>query len=409
MIAPSLLAHKMNRIALVFMVNLSVALIIWNNYILTNNLEKKNLSQMKMVAHKTESKPMAVNLTSPINVDLVIMLSGELGNYILKIAYGKIVQAVAKEDGRFNFTLRFMNPGLTKNLKAGREIKKCFSKHFSSKEVNMDEFRLKDTKWKKINETQYKVVQSLYTDWDDNSLASEKLQIIGPTPDHILSTLDHLADVINRMKKTKKHKEALQLLRHRYNLSLPFLTLQKFPPIPLMDRYWDVLAETFTFNDRACCQDTPYINETVLHVRGFDVEKPESYEKKGWRELNANRMYDELLHHLSSGDKVAIVGRFPGKVANFTSALQGYGLAVRSITNQSGTQDFCFLKSATKEIIGGTKSTFFRIAALLNDSVSKVTIYCLHQPSQLDCKHHYEVTFTNEKQLRKEWNFPTIH
>ena len=148
---------------------------------------------------------------------------------------------------------------------------------------------------------------------------------------------------------------------------------------------------------------------TVLHVRGFDVEKPDSYEKKGWRELNANRIYDELLYNLNSGDKVAIVGRFPEKVANFTSTLLGHGLEVRSITNHSGVQDFCFLKSATKEIIGGVKSTFFRIAALLNDSVSKVTIYCLHQPSQLDCKHHYASTFTHEKQTRKEWNFPIIY
>jgi hypothetical protein len=69
-----------------------------------------------------------------------------------------------------------------------------------------------------------------------------------------------------------------------------------------MDRYWDVLAEMFTFNLGACCQDTPLRNETMLHVRGFDVEQPKCYEKKGWRELNANRIYDELLYHLKGGD-----------------------------------------------------------------------------------------------------------
>jgi hypothetical protein len=408
-IRPSLKLPTMNRNALVLMLNLAVALIIWNNYFLTNNLEKEILSQLYMVTPNIINKSIAINLTTPIRLDLVIMLSGELGNYMLKIAYGKIVQTVAQEDGRFNFTLRFMSPGLPKNLKAGSEIKKCFSKHFSAKEINMDEFRLKSPKWKEINVTQSKVIESLYTDWNDKSLASKKLQIIGSTVDNIRSTLDHLDDVINRMKKTEKHKKSLQLLQNRYNLSLPFITLQKFPPVSLMDRYWDVLAETFTFNQGACCEDTPLRNETVLHVRGFDVEKPDSYEKKGWRELNANRIYDELLYNLNSGDKVAIVGRFPEKVANFTSTLLGHGLEVRSITNHSGVQDFCFLKSATKEIIGGVKSTFFRIAALLNDSVSKVTIYCLHQPSQLDCKHHYASTFTHEKQTRKEWNFPIIY
>jgi hypothetical protein len=171
-----------------------------------------------------------------------------------------------------------------------------------------------------------------------------------------------------------------------------------------MDRYWDVLAEMFTFNLGACCQDTPLRNETMLHVRGFDVEQPKCYEKKGWRELNANRMMSYYITW-----KVAIVGHFPEKVSNFTYTLLGHGLEVRSITNHSGVQDFCFLKSATKEIIGGLKSNFFRIAALLNDSVSKVTIYCLHQPSQLDCKHQYASTFNNEKQKRKEWNFSIIY
>ena len=46
-IRPSLKLPTMNRNALVLMLNLAVALIIWNNYFLTNNLEKEILSQKK--------------------------------------------------------------------------------------------------------------------------------------------------------------------------------------------------------------------------------------------------------------------------------------------------------------------------------------------------------------------------
>ena len=181
------------------------------------------------------------------------------------------------------------------------------------------------------------------------------------------------------------------------------------PSFPLMNQYWDDLADIFTFNHNECCLEIPHKDETVLHIRGFDVEMPQAYDKKGWRELDPIQTSNNLLQHLNAGDKVAIIGRFPDKIANFTATLQDRGLQVRSITNQNGVQDFCFLKSATKEIIGGLRTTFFRTAALLNDQVANVTIYCYNQPPHSVCGLQNSAMFTNKWQARKTWNYPVIN
>jgi hypothetical protein len=387
----------LNRRALFLLLKVSAAWMIWNQY-------KSIPSQTKVVVLKKLKKPTnakTVNQKPLIPLDLVVMLSGELGNYLLKIAYGKIVQTVAEEDGRFNFTLRFVSPGSPKSYKTSQEIKQCFPKHFSEKEINMDEFLLKSPEWKEITRTQSKVVGSHYMDWEDNTLASKMLHINGSTTEEIRSSLDHLHNVLHRMGTKRR--------RNRYNLSIPLVLVHKMPTFPLIDKYWDTLAEIFTFKDAECCLDLPQKDESVLHIRGFNVERPQDYEVKGMKELPPTRTSENLLHHLNVGDKVAIISRYPDQLADFTESLQNRGLHVRTIANQTGVQDFCFLKSATKEVIGGRKSTFFLAAAFLNPLVAKVTVYCYQQPSILDCDTASLSKFTNSKLARKEWNFPIFY
>lgn len=75
--------------------------------------------------------------------------------------------------------------------------------------------------------------------------------------------------------------------------------------------------------------------------------------KKGFKELSPNQTAADLFGHLKPGEKVAIVTRFSAKQAKpYTDALEQRGLKVRVIEGQSGTEDFCFLMSAQKEIIG---------------------------------------------------------
>eukprot|EP00590_Aulacoseira_subarctica_P009590 CAMPEP_0172429944 /NCGR_PEP_ID=MMETSP1064-20121228/52502_1 /TAXON_ID=202472 /ORGANISM="Aulacoseira subarctica , Strain CCAP 1002/5" /LENGTH=363 /DNA_ID=CAMNT_0013175677 /DNA_START=246 /DNA_END=1337 /DNA_ORIENTATION=+ len=338
-----------------------------------------------------------------VNVDLVVYLTGELGNHLLKIASGKIMQLRALEDGRFNFTLRYLSQGLPKSSVAIKEVHKCFSKHFSLDKVNLKEWEENTYRWKQIVQNQATIVESYFTDWDDPSYASKMLTIERHeifedlTIESIHSTLNHLEDVINRMKNPDAYPliyqkesaaqgERQQNVKGIDSLSLPFLLIDAWPPNSLWDRYWNDLHELLTFNEKECCKERPDVDETVLHIRGFTNELSAWGDTIGFRELSPNQTAYQFLGHLKSGEKVAIIGRpSEEELQHFTQALRDRGLQVRFVKGHTGTEDFCFLKTATKEIAGNEKSTFFRNAALLSDTVKSVTISCFHYPPTNVC------------------------
>jgi hypothetical protein len=64
------------------------------------------------------------------------------------------------------------------------------------------------------------------------------------------------------------------------------------------------------------------------------------------------------------------------RVAAYVAALQRRGLEVRVISNQSGVEDFCFLKKARKGLAGNIVSTFTKWAALFGDS-ERADLYML--------------------------------
>lgn len=108
---------------------------------------------------------------------------------------------------------------------------------------------------------------------------------------------------------------------------------------------------------------------------------PKVGKRLGFEELSPNKTAFELFGHLNPGDKVAITTRFGGKdVEPYVSALQGRGLQVRVIEGQSGTQDFCFLMSAQKELVGSLKSTFVTWAAYLGD-MKRANLYRVISPN----------------------------
>ena len=92
---------------------------------------------------------------------------------------------------------------------------------------------------------------------------------------------------------------------------------------------------------------------------------------------------------MNAGDKVNILGRAPIKdMAKFTEPLEERGLQVRFVTpGHNGVQDFCFLKYATKEIIGHNMSSYFIMAAMLNKLEPNVTIYCYNYPPNKVCSN----------------------
>jgi len=415
------------------------------------NIDTKNNSDIKnAIANSTHEKyaqntvddiienDNITNVTAQmVNVDLVVWLSGEFGNNLLKIASGKIIQLIALEDGRFNFTLRYLSQGFSKSNKARNEVHKCFSRHFSRDKVNLNEWAANTEEWKQIIQDQSTIVESYFTDWDEPKLASRLLTIETLTNESIHSFLDHLEDVTNRMyppavnpfiyqnesafqdkgKQNELGRDSISVpfviaqvfplrqisLLGNNSLSSPFLIDNAWPSYPLLDRYWDDLSELLTFNETACCKERPDVDETVLHIRGFTIEMSKRGDALGFRELNPTQTAYQFLDHLQSGEKVAIVGRPSATdLQNFTQALRDRGLQVRFVKGHDSTEDFCFIKTATKEIAGGERSTFFRVAALLSDTVKNVTLFCYDYPPTNVCDRN-TTTFSNQKLAKKSF------
>lgn len=222
-------------------------------------------------------------------------------------------------------------------------------------------------------DNQEKYISSFFQDWTEPAKAARMLDIRGDTIESMRASLDHL-DVVR--KKISMQSPRIPML-NAYLPAVPFVfSSGLFPPISLINRYYNELRELFTFNESYCYREFPDDDETVLHIRGFDVESPIIFDILGYRDLDVNQAY-ELLGNLNAGGKVAIISRFEEKdLKNYKGVLQKEGgLNVRFVSGQTGPEDFCFLKSARKEAVGDFYSTYFKTAVLLSDTVKNVTFY----------------------------------
>eukprot|EP00590_Aulacoseira_subarctica_P003013 CAMPEP_0172419064 /NCGR_PEP_ID=MMETSP1064-20121228/5511_1 /TAXON_ID=202472 /ORGANISM="Aulacoseira subarctica , Strain CCAP 1002/5" /LENGTH=396 /DNA_ID=CAMNT_0013158335 /DNA_START=154 /DNA_END=1344 /DNA_ORIENTATION=+ len=339
---------------------------------------------VKKVGNKTQEN-------QPAKMDLVIYLGGELGNHMLQIAMGRIIQLVAMEDGRLQFTVRYLSQGLTKSERTCKELQKCFSAHFSEEKVNLMEWNISSIEWKQILDNQERYMSDIFHDWAEPAQAARLLHINGTTIESIRASLDEIYDISSRIEQ-QKTKITMQ---NAAIPSIPFaFSSGLFPSISLINTYYKELRELFIFNESNCCHEIPEEDETVLHIRGFDIESPQIFKSLGFRDLNVNQAANELLRHLNKGEKVAMISRFEEKdLKNYKVVLQERGLTVRFISNQTGPEDFCFLKSARKEVVGDFYSTFFRVAVLLSDTVKNVTFY-INKPKKR--RNERELPYANE-------------
>lgn len=88
----------------------------------------------------------------------------------------------------------------------------------------------------------------------------------------------------------------------------------------------------------------------------------------GFEELTPNITAHELFSNLHAGDRVAITGRNAGAAQSHADALRQRNISARVITGQSDVNDFCFLQSTRRELVGSAKSTFIMWAGFLSYS-----------------------------------------
>ena len=92
-----------------------------------------------------------------------------------------------------------------------------------------------------------------------------------------------------------------------------------------------------------------------------------------WDSIDTN-----ILGHLKSGDKLAIVVQKQYFVKPLMGMMRARNVSVRVISNKDYTDDFFFLLSAQRELIGRGESTFFQWATLLNRKVQHAKVYFFH-------------------------------
>lgn len=109
------------------------------------------------------------------------------------------------------------------------------------------------------------------------------------------------------------------------------------------------------------------------HFRNYKKEggRKNRLDLLGYLEATPSEIANTLFGHLRPNDKVAITTRYgPETVHAIVNALVARGLQVRVLTGQTRTEDFCFLLSTQKELVGSGMSTFLMWAAILGNATT---------------------------------------
>jgi len=100
----------------------------------------------------------------------------------------------------------------------------------------------------------------------------------------------------------------------------------------------------------------------------------------GFEELSPMKVANELFHNTNRGENITILSRFSDhNVKPYKDALDAVGFQTRVLSGQEGVEDFCYLMSATKEIVGTEQSSFFKFAAVLGNA-TKARLYFVESP-----------------------------
>jgi hypothetical protein len=192
-----------------------------------------------------------------------------------------------------------------------------------------------------------------------------------------VSKIEGGMNLLKRMLKDPNRPESVSS-----SIRIPLVVSNTLDVFPMIDRYYLKIKTLFEFNDTACCALlVPKPTDTVFHFRNYISELPDwrAYEM-GFLELAPNRTAQDLFPHLNpEKDHVRITTRIPNqKARNYILALrevrrQRGGINASLVEDQTGVQDFCFLKETQKELVGNARSTYVMWAALLgNGTLSRL-------------------------------------
>ncbi|KAG7357865.1 hypothetical protein IV203_014452 [Nitzschia inconspicua] len=380
-------------------------------------------------------------------VTLEVSLSGEFGNHLQKLARAVCIAKLAR-DG-YNVTMRLLLKQQLDGRRMYRKNRRRNNNNSNNNNNHDDDQQRFIVKGKAVS-TQHHL-QRCFDVWKPYDFGLGNRLLEGPSShrqDYFVSPANvsmdgtNLDDIRNNLERLSLHVQSSSSFNQSSlngtddgMLGLPstLVTTTTLQEEFLVDRYYDYIRQSFVFDDEACCQDRPDPDESVFHYRGFATEMPKVFRTKGFQELGPYDIAHQLFGHLQAGDKVAIVGRFVYQEMNkpkttdtaittnttnttntsssstttattthqIVEALESRGLIVRTITGGDAMQDFCFLKSAQRELVGMIRSTYVKWAFLLGNA-TMTKFYVVDSP--LMRKAHGD----NWDRLAYNWTHPAL-
>ena len=316
--------------------------------------------------------------SEPPILTLLVMLSGEFGNNLLKIIRGWGIAKLAQQE--FGLTTRIVFAqqhnkyfsAISKAKQTTRFVKKCFL----SPSFNTTDFELGN---RLLNESYFHelIIPGVKFSLSDGKSTIEDIK------KNLKIISDYLGDHPEMV--TKENNAIRNQSRNQSIVPRLMVTVNSLIINSIVNEFYDAFRKNFVFDNEKCCGNTlkypPGVNETVLHYRNFQTEMKESTrDRLGFRNLNVSRISSEVLGHLKEGDKIAIAGRNlesnskkkDTEAYGLVSVLTAKNLTVRFAPGPDAMADFCFLTHARKELIGTSKSTYLQLAAFMGGPSMKL-------------------------------------
>jgi hypothetical protein len=335
------------------------------------------------------------------NITLVAHLRGEMGNNLGVLAHAYAVRlAIERTYPHISIDLVGQHQLARKWKSTAENLRTCFP--------SLRDFQFEGGRW----DSEYRIRRQQQNRWlqlgaKKNDSTESLLHVDESCPRKGLCWRE-TAEFLQILLDQQIENPDLKVIQEPLNatVSLPFLSSKSFSILDvLVDEFYDEIRKWLTL-DAACCKERPEQDEVVFHLRNFAAENS-GLLLKGYQELDPNSTADLLFANLRPGDKIAIVSRFTDNVQPYVVALESRGLSVRVIRNQTSVQDFCFLQSTKKELVGAKMSTFVNWAAVLGDP-ERARLYAVNSSwTQKRGKGWFGHYTSSRKELRDRFVYQT--
>jgi len=329
----------------------------------------KNKSESEPELEPEKKSKRYVPVTNNSAISIVTQLGGEMGTNLQHIAYSRGVQIMLKRRKGIDTNMKIRHQDKDTWINGYLDIKRCFPK-------------MKKWDFSFANTDEFAIAHDQQIKWLD-SIGIKEPETRGKNLNKFINYYSSIA------KNTPPDNISTNI---NGTSAIPHLLVSRTTEINyFIDKYLAEIRDLFEFNHDKCCRLKPDPDEAVFHFRNFGSEL--KIEKRGFKEeLSPNKTANELFGHLRPGDKVAITTRFNNSASQlYVDALKNRGLNVSLITGQTGTEDFCFLMNARKELVGSGMSKFFLWSALLG-SARKIRAYSVDSP---DRREHFALRLYN--------------